>query len=128
MKSKNGKYKKLNTKSAVVFGYFWRYGALALGFVAAILLAVFTRNERYVLFVLAGTMAIVGLEYIIATALEMPHIFVVYADAHHVPSSWQDIYRNETAVAKKEMYKLGGVLLGLGILLAVAETIIIIFG
>lgn len=113
---------KLNKTFAKIFGYFWRYGVMILGLVISVLLGVFV-EKHIIFFGIAATIAITGLDYIIASALNMPHVFVVCASIHHKTSEWQNMYEKENKTTRKEMYKNGGFLVGLAVFFAVFALI-----
>ncbi len=114
---------KLNETSAKVFGYFWRYGALILGLICSVLLGIFVQ-PYFLMLGISVTFVVLGVEYIIASALNMPHIFVVYASICHCTSDWKNFYENRNKSTRKEMYKNGGFIAGLGVFLAVASLIV----
>ncbi len=114
---------KINETSAKIFGYFWRYGAVIAGLICSVLLGVFVQPYFLVLGI-AVTFVVIGTEYLIASALNMPHIFVVYASINHNASAWKEMYENRNRTVRKEMYKNGGVVLGLGGLFVVVDLIV----
>lgn len=114
---------KLNETSAKIFGYFWRYGAVLLGLICSVLFGIFV-TPHFLTLGLFVTFAIIGVEYIIASALNMPHIFVVYASMNHDASIWKNMYENRNKTTRKEMYKNGGFIAGFEALFAVADLIV----
>ena len=115
----------MKKKKLLFWGYFWRYGIILLTIIVPSLIGIILKNikvaEKYAessffFFMGIGFLAM-GIDYILAVILKMPHILLVNQSAYHIKMNPDDLDWED--ISRKEFIMIGIIFVVLGILFEV---------
>lgn len=98
----------MKKKKLLFWGYFWRYGIILLTIILPLVIGIILKNikvaEKYAessfFFLMGIGLLAMGIDYILAIILKMPHILLVCQSAYHGKMNpdnldWENIDKNE---------------------------------
>ena len=117
----NPKPNKKKNNRLIFWGYFWRYGIIALAFLLPTILSIIMSNieslNKYAKYVIAPSIGLplcaMGIDYILACIFKFPHILLVNQSASHQKMDPDDLDWNSISI--KEFIGIGAICLILGI-------------